>query len=132
MTTAEPIRAADDACVMRPARDHPRTRVLLVDRAGLSRTALATLLSGISGVALVGELGESDDVEAVVRLMSPDVVVVDDRLLPDAGDHGTRMIVVGADDDPGFAARAERYGAVAWIPKDRADSLLPPLLSDAI
>ena len=41
------------------------------------------------------------------------------------------MIVVGADDDPGYAARAERFGAIAWIPKERADSLLPPLLSDA-
>jgi DNA-binding NarL/FixJ family response regulator len=112
-------------------RDPDPTRVLLVDRAGLSRAALATLLSGIPGVVLVGEVGEPDDVDAVVRQTSPDLVIVDDRLLPDAGDHAARMIVVGADDDPGYAARAERYGAIAWIPKERADSLLPPLLSGA-
>ena len=117
---------------MQLQRDAPRTRVLLVDRSGLSRAALATLLAGIPGVALVGEVGEPDRVDAVFRETSPDVVVVDDRLLHGAGDPRTRMIVVGADDDPGYAARAECFGAIAWIPKERADSLLPPLLSDAI
>ena len=110
----------------------PPTRVLLVDRAGASRSALATLLSGLPGVALVGEVGEPQDFDSVVRQTCPDLVVVDDRLLPDAGDHGARTIVVGADDDPGYAERAERFGAIAWVPKEHADSLLPPLLSDAI
>jgi DNA-binding NarL/FixJ family response regulator len=117
---------------MQLERDPPHTRVLLVDRSGMSRAALATLLSEIPGVALIGELGEPELIDAVVRETGPDVVVVDDRLLHGAGDHLARMIVVGADDDPGYAARAERYGAIAWIPKERADSLLPPLLSDAI
>jgi hypothetical protein len=58
-------------------------------------------------------------------------VVVDDRLLSGALEPDARMIVVGADDDPGFADRAARRGAIAWIPKDRADSLLPLLLPDA-
>jgi len=93
---------------------------------------LASLLAGTPGVALVGEVDEPGRVEAMIRETSADVVVVDDRLLPEGGDHWTRMIVVGADDDPGYAARAERFGAMAWIPKDHADSLLPALLSDAI
>jgi DNA-binding NarL/FixJ family response regulator len=117
---------------MQLERDPQHTRVLLVDRSGLSRSALATLLAGIPGVALIGEVDEPDRVDAVVRETNPDVVVVDDRLLQSAGDPRTRMIVVGADDDPGYAARAERFGAIAWIPKERADSLLPPLLSNAI
>jgi DNA-binding NarL/FixJ family response regulator len=108
--------------------DVPHTRVLLVDRAGASRSALAALLSGLPGVALVGEVGETQYFDAIVRETCPDLVVVDDRLLTAAADHGARMIVVGADDDPGYAARAERFGATAWIPKEDADSLLPPLL----
>jgi hypothetical protein len=51
-------------------------------------------------------------------------------LLASAADGGMQMIVVGADDNPGYAARAERLGAIAWIPKERADSLLPVLLFD--
>jgi DNA-binding NarL/FixJ family response regulator len=117
---------------MPPGRDTDPTRVLLVDRSGLSRAALATLLSDIPGISLIGEVGEPERIEAMVRDTNPDLVVVDDRLLPDAGDHAERLIVVGADDDPGYAERARRYGAVAWIPKDRADSLLPPLLSEGI
>jgi hypothetical protein len=39
-----------------------------------------------------------------------------------------RVIVVGVDDDPAFAARAHRLGAEAWVAKDRADDQLPALL----
>jgi hypothetical protein len=36
--------------------------------------------------------------------------------------------VIGVDDDPAFPARARRIGAEAWVPKDRADTLLPTVL----
>jgi DNA-binding NarL/FixJ family response regulator len=109
---------------------HGDTRVVLADLAGPGRDALATLLAGIPGVALIAEVGEPEALHSTIRATHPDVLVVDDRLLMSAADGATRMIVVGADDDPGFAARAGRLGALAWIPKERADSLLPVLLLD--
>ena len=40
---------------------------------------------------------------------------------------GARLIVVGVDDDPGFATRAHHFGA-DWVAKEHAASLLPALL----
>jgi DNA-binding NarL/FixJ family response regulator len=118
---------------MCPPGDDERTRVLLVDRAGFGRDALAGLLEGIPGVALVGVLQYPRDVRPAVERMRPDVLVVDDRLLAETlarnGRRDVQVIAIGVDDDPGFAARAQRSGAVAWVPKDRADADLPALLS---
>ena len=62
-----------------------------------------------------------------------DVLIVDDRLWREerwtAEDLGVRLIVVGVDDDPGFAARAARAGAEAVVAKERADSVLPLMLT---
>jgi hypothetical protein len=45
--------------------------------------------------------------------------------------EGVRVIVLGVDDDPAFAARATRLGADAWVAKERADEDLPALLESA-
>lgn len=107
-------------------------RILLVDRAGAGRSALAGLLGSLPGVTLVGVAGESDDLEAAMLTTHPAVVVLDDRI----GDKAraafeacdVNVIAVGLDDHPGFAARARARGALAWVPKEQADSLLPGLL----
>ena len=61
----------------------------------------------------------------------PDVIVVDDRLLQSGSAlavmTGAQLIVVGVDDDPGFATRAHRFGA-DWVAKEHAAALLPALL----
>jgi DNA-binding NarL/FixJ family response regulator len=105
-------------------------RVVLADLAGPGRDALAALLAGIPGVVLVGEVGEPDALRSAIREARPDLLLVDDRLVASASVGATKMIVMGADDNPGYAARAGRLGAIAWIPKERADSLLPALLFD--
>jgi DNA-binding NarL/FixJ family response regulator len=109
------------------------TTVLLADQPGVSRTALASVLADTPGVTLVAKLAEPGLIESAVREMHPDVVIVDDRLLRDGHwtrrDLGTRLIVVGVDNDPGFGARARRMGAEAWVPKERADAVLPLLLT---
>jgi two-component system, NarL family, invasion response regulator UvrY len=112
---------------------HSRSiKVLLADRAGFGRTALATILADTPGVTIVATVADPHLVEATVEETRPDVVVVDDRLLGDerwtGRDGDARVIVVGVDDDPGFAARALRIGAEAWVPKDGAGTLLPLLL----
>lgn len=112
-------------------------RVLLADREGGARRALAGALKAIDGVELAGEVSERAGLaEALLRTHS-DVLVIDDRLLRDGGGDGladlpaSRVLVLGVDDDPAFAARARRLGAEAWIAKDRADEQLMTLLQRA-
>jgi DNA-binding NarL/FixJ family response regulator len=120
-----------------PSHDPSRMRVLLADREGAARHALAALLQSLPGIALVGIATSMQDVADSLRHQRPEVVIVDDRLLRDgahvlAGTGPTpdpvRVIVIGVDDDPAFAQRARRLGAEAWIAKDRADDELRPLL----
>lgn len=104
-------------------------RVVLADRDGLARRALATLLREQSGVVLVSEVGTRQELARSLRSDRPDVLILDDRLVED-GRHllaglgpmhsAPRVVVVGVDDDPAFAARADRLGAAAWVAKDRA------------
>jgi DNA-binding NarL/FixJ family response regulator len=112
-------------------------RVLLADRAGSARRAVAGTLSSVDGVVLAGEVGDRNDLAGALLRTRSDVLVIDDRLLRD-GDHvlaglgledtSLRVVVLGVDDDPAFAARARRLGASAWVAKDRADEELPALL----
>jgi DNA-binding NarL/FixJ family response regulator len=111
--------------------------VLLADFGGRSRTALADLIAGLDGVTLVGEVDRRDQIAGTLRRGDADVLIVDDRLLRDGepvlsrlGPRGAglRVIVLGMDDDPAFAARARRLGAEAWVAKDRAGDELPELL----
>ena len=99
-------------------------RVMLLDRPGAVRDALASVLDDVDGVVRTGE--DQDDT------VPPDVIVADERLLQSgsalAAVTGARLIVLGVDDDPGFAARARRLGA-DWVAKERAASVLPALLA---
>jgi two-component system response regulator DesR len=109
-----------------------RSRVLLADRAGPARRALADLLTDLDGVDLVAEAGTRDELEPVLEHARPDVLVIDDRLVRTRGwsfPAGMRVIIVGVDDNPAFAARARALGAHAWVVKDRADEDLPGLLA---
>lgn len=114
-------------------RNEADTTVVLADRPGIGRTALAALIADTPGLRLLAKLSDTREAVPVVRELQPDVVVVDDRLLRDDGwsarELDARLVVVGVDDDPGFEARARRIGAEAWIPKERADALLPLLLT---
>jgi DNA-binding NarL/FixJ family response regulator len=111
-----------------------RPRVLLADLPGPARRALADLLEEMDGVELVGQVSSGDELGHALDGTRPDVLVIDDRLLRAGGASlptGPRLIVIGVDDDPGFAARAEALGADAWMVKDGADEQLPALLMAA-
>jgi DNA-binding NarL/FixJ family response regulator len=114
------------------------TRVLLADRAGPARRAVADVLNGLDDTMLVGEVDSRTDVAEAVRRLRVDVVVIDDRLLPAQGHvldgsgplvADVRTIVMGVDDHPAFAARARSLGAAAWIAKANADEELPLALA---
>jgi nucleotide-binding universal stress UspA family protein len=111
------------------------TRVLLADEAGFIRTALATALCGTPSVELVAVMNDGRALGEALMRLRPDVLVIDDRLLGRNRrlplDVGARVIVIGVDDDPGYAARARRAGAVAWVPKDRIDLLVAAILGSS-
>jgi DNA-binding NarL/FixJ family response regulator len=107
-------------------------RVLFADVSGAGRRAIAALLRSMPGVVLVAEAGTTEELARETRRTAPDAIVIDDRLLATPGlgprDADVPVIVVGLDDDPSFARRARRLGAMAWIAKERADELLPDVL----
>ena len=107
-------------------------RVLFADVSGAGRRAIAALLRSLPDVVLVAEAGTTEELARESRRTAPDAIVIDDRLLAAPGlgprDADVPVIVVGLDDDPSFARRAHRLGAMAWIAKERADELLPDAL----
>jgi DNA-binding NarL/FixJ family response regulator len=113
----------------------PNVRVVFADVSGAGRRAIATLLRSLPGVALVAEAGTLEELAGERRRTAPDVIIVDDRLLDASGlgprDADLPLIVVGLDDDPSFARRAQRLGATAWIAKEHAGELLAEALDEA-
>jgi DNA-binding NarL/FixJ family response regulator len=114
--------------------DRP-TRVLLADVSGAGRRAISALLRSLPDTVVVAEVGSADELARERPRTAPDVVLIDDRLLAAAGPGLDRadvsVIVMGLDDDPSFARRAQRLGATAWIAKEQADELLPAALDRA-
>jgi len=119
------------------AGDAHVVHVLLADLPGPARRALAEFLERLDGVELTGQADSRPELALALRRTPVDVLIIDDRLLRDRAHvlsglgpvpAGLRMIVVGVDDDPAFAQRAQRLGATAWIAKDRADEELAAYL----
>jgi DNA-binding NarL/FixJ family response regulator len=113
-------------------------RVAIADPASSARRALAALVGGIPGAQVVAEVGGRAQLGDVLRAARPDVLLIDDRLLSGAGHvlqnlgpqpEAIGVVVLGLDDHPGFAARARRLGAQAWVAKDLAAEELPALLA---
>ena len=106
--------------------------MLFADVSGAGRRAIAALLRSLPDVVLVAEAGTTEELARESRRTAPDAIVIDDRLLAAPGlgprDADVPVIVVGLDDDPSFARRAHRLGAMTWIAKERADELLPDAL----
>ena len=106
-------------------------RVLIADRPGPARSAMASTLSALDDVVVVGAEGCAPELGAALRALRPDVVVIDDRLLAEwrtPYDPRVKVIVVGVDDDPAYAARAARRHAVAWVAKECAGDEIGVLL----
>ena len=80
-------------------------RVVLADREGAARRALAGLLAGLDGVVLADVAGDLTELAAALANGRPDMLLIDDRLLDGAhplpGAAGLRVVVLGVDDDPG-------------------------------
>jgi DNA-binding NarL/FixJ family response regulator len=105
----------------------PPLRVVLVDDHVMVRTGLKAMLSGFSGVRVVGESDATDDVVRTVTDLDPDVVLVDVRLGGDSGLDLCRTLVAREPDrcvvmltvydDEQYLFQALRAGARGFLLK---------------
>ncbi|MGY2080984.1 response regulator transcription factor [Modestobacter sp. SYSU DS0657] len=113
-------------------------RVLVVDDDPLVRAALAMVLGGADGLALVGEAGDGAEVPAAVARTSPDVVLMDIRMPGVDGLTATEriqhqqdapeVIVLTTFDADDQVLRALRAGASGFLLKDTP----PAAIVDAV
>lgn len=103
-------------------------RVLLVDDDALVRAGLTMMLDGTSGLRVVGEAADGDEVAAAVDRLSPDVVLMDIRMprvdglaatraLCAAPDHPAVLVLTTFESDAGVV-EALRSGASGFLVKD--------------
>jgi DNA-binding NarL/FixJ family response regulator len=109
----------------------PDIAVVLADLPGPSRAALAGLIDTAPGLRLAAQVSTSAELDAAVIDQRPDVILLDDRLLRDgtlrASQFDPAVVITGVDDDPAYAQRARRTGAVAWVAKEQSDEMLEAL-----
>lgn len=109
-------------------------RVLLVDEHVAMRNTLRVLLERSGKVAVVGEVRDADHALQAIAQLQPDIVILDAvialvdsfKLLKalDAMPQKSKVIVISMNDSPTLAKRALQAGASAFVPKDKAHSLL--------
>ena len=116
-------------------------RILLVDDHSLVRAGLRRVLESFSGVEVVAEAEDGDQVEALVVTHHPDIVVTDLSMRRKNGDELIRalkarhpempVIVVSMHADAQHVRGALEAGASGYVVKDAAPSELQIALSAA-
>jgi DNA-binding NarL/FixJ family response regulator len=106
----------------------PPTRVLLVDDHRLFRESLARLLSGATGISVVGLAEDGEDAVRQTAAMRPDVVLMDIVMPRLDGIHatariaesqpGVRVVMLAAEHTDELVVESLRAGAVGFIAKD--------------
>jgi len=95
------------------------------------RSGLGMLLESETGFEVVAQLGELDELCAVVAEVRPDVLLLDLHmrggnsleLIPDLA-RETNVLVLTMQDDPGYARSAIHAGASGYLLKEVADAEL--------
>lgn len=110
-------------------------RIVLADDHGVVRTGLRLLLDGEQDMEVVGEAGDVDGMLRTVLGHKPDVLVLDLNMpgsltsleaLPGIVERSpdTATVVLTMQEDPEYARRALRAGAVGYVLKEAADAEL--------
>jgi two-component system, NarL family, response regulator len=129
------MRNADqqDTMTRTPATDHPAAtpapiRILLVDDHGIMREGLAAVLSRDDGLEVVGQAGDGETAMQRFRELTPDVCIVDLRMMPMDGveiteamrqeNPAARVILLTTYDTDEEVFRGLRAGAASYLLKD--------------
>lgn len=101
--------------------------VFLIDDHALVRTGIRMILSGQTGIEVVGEADSGDIALPQIRRLKPDVVLCDlhlpglsgleitERIVK--GDHGTRVVIVSVLEDGPMPKRLLEAGASGYVGK---------------
>ncbi len=113
-------------------------RVLIVDDESLMRSGLRLMVDGTAGITVIGEAADGPTALSQIRVLEPDVVLMDIRMPGMSGIETTaeltrrrsqaRVVVLTAFDADGFLVEALRAGAVSFLLKDSA----PETVIDAV
>jgi two-component system, NarL family, response regulator NreC len=116
-------------------RTVPPIRIVLADDHSVVRTGLGLLLAAEDGIEVVAETGDIDATLRAVLGHKPDVLVLDLNmpgsqtslealpLVPERSEN-TATVVLTMQNDPEYARRALRAGALGYVLKEAADSEL--------
>lgn len=119
-----------------PSPQPPITRVLVIDRHALVRNAVRQLLDAEPDLQVVGEAETAEHGIELARSLAPDVTVLGQsqpepiRALHAAA-PATRIVVLGLEDDPNYARRAEAAGAAAYVRRELANGELTEAIRKA-
>jgi DNA-binding NarL/FixJ family response regulator len=103
-------------------------RVLIVDDHAFVRAQIHRVMSQASGIVVVGECTDGDEVLAAVAELEPDVVLMDVRMPKTPGTVATaqlmaehssaRVMMLTGSTNSSTMAAAALAGAVGFLPKD--------------
>ena len=107
--------------------------VALADDHAVVRSGLRMLLESEPDLAVVAEVGELDELTAMIGDSPPDVLLLDVHmrggssleLIPELAAR-TRVLVLTMQDDPGYARSAMRAGARGYVLKEAEEVGSPP------
>ena len=111
------------------------TRIVLADDHAVVRSGLRLLLDSADGLEVVAEAGDAESAVRSTLGHKPDVLILDLNMpgeltsleaIPRVAEVSprTRVVVLTMQEDPEFARRALRAGAVAYVLKEAADDEL--------
>ena len=113
----------------------PPIRIVLADDHGVVRAGLRLLLDADAGFEVVAEAADVDGALRAVLGYKPDVLVLDLNMpgaqtsleaLPAIAERSaeTKTVILTMQEDPEYARRALRAGALGYVLKDAADTEL--------
>ncbi len=115
-----------------------RKRIVIVDDHPVLRNGLARLIDAKDGFEVCGEAGEAVEAMEMIKKLKPDLAIIDLVLPGESGIALTKrirtefpklpVVVLSMHEEPAYASRALRAGAMGYIVKqDAVDNIVSAL-----